>query len=59
MDRSVDVRDREIALLQRVTMLSPLPLPAIEQLARGLEPVERARRCTSCSSRVTSATATS
>ena len=40
MDRSLDVRDREIALLQRVTMLDALPLPAIEQLARGLEPLE-------------------
>jgi CRP-like cAMP-binding protein len=26
-------------MLQRVTMLSPLPLPAIERLARALEPV--------------------
>jgi len=40
MDRSLAVRDREIALLQGVSMLSPLPLPAIERLARGLEPVE-------------------
>ena len=40
MDRSLDVRDREIALLQGVTMLNPLPLPAIERLARGLEPLE-------------------
>jgi MFS family permease len=40
MDRSLDVRDREIALLQGVSMLSPLPLPAIERLARGLEPLE-------------------
>ncbi len=40
MDRSLDVRDREIALLQRVSMLDVLPLPAIEQLARGLEPLE-------------------
>jgi CRP-like cAMP-binding protein/predicted MFS family arabinose efflux permease len=39
MDRSIDVLDREVALLQTVTMLSPLPLPAIERLARGLEPV--------------------
>ena len=39
MDRSLDVRDHEIALLQGVTMLNPLPLPAIEQLARGLEPL--------------------
>ena len=40
MDRSIDVRDRDIALLQGVAMLNALPLPAIEQLARGLEPVE-------------------
>ena len=39
MDRSVDVRDRDIALLQSVSMLRPLPLPALERLARGLEPV--------------------
>ena len=30
---------REIELLHGVPMLKPLPLPAIEQLARGLEPV--------------------
>ncbi|QWF21876.1 MFS transporter [Nocardioides sp. LMS-CY] len=40
MDRSIRVRDREIAMLQRVPMLGALPLPAIEQLARGLEPLE-------------------
>jgi MFS family permease len=40
MDRSLGVRDREIAMLQRVPMLNTLPLPAIEQLARGLEPLE-------------------
>ena len=40
MDRSVDVLDIDIALLQRVPMFDPLPLPAIEQLARGLESVE-------------------
>jgi MFS family permease len=40
MDRSIGVRDRDIDLLQAVDMLNPLPLPAIEQLARGLEPVE-------------------
>ena len=39
IDRSMDVRDREIALLQGVTMLNALPLPAIERLARRLEPV--------------------
>ena len=31
--------DKEIALLHGVPMLQPLPLPAIEHLARGLEPV--------------------
>jgi MFS family permease len=40
LDRSVDVLDDDIELLQRVPMLRPLPLPSIEQLARGLEPVE-------------------
>jgi MFS family permease len=40
MDRSIGVRDRDIALLQRVAMLNPLPLPSIEQLARGLEPLD-------------------
>ncbi|WP_295661488.1 MFS transporter, partial [uncultured Nocardioides sp.] len=39
MDRSIDVRDNEIELLQAVPMLSVLPLPGIERLARGLEPV--------------------
>jgi MFS family permease len=37
LDMSIGVRDREIELLQAVPMLSPLPLPAIEQLA--LQPV--------------------
>ena len=40
MDGSIGVRDRDIDLLHGVTMLSPLPLPAIEQLARGLEEVD-------------------
>jgi MFS family permease len=39
MDRSVDSLDVDIALLRKVPMLRPLPLPSIEQLARGLEPV--------------------
>ncbi|HET6918888.1 MAG TPA: MFS transporter [Jiangellaceae bacterium] len=39
LDRFIGVRDREIGLLHAVPMLHPLPLPAIEQLARGLEPV--------------------
>ena len=30
---------KEIGLLHGVPMFQPLPLPAIEQLARGLEPV--------------------
>jgi MFS family permease len=46
MDRSLDVRDGEIALLQRVPMLNALPLPSIEQLTRGLEPVEVAAGAT-------------
>jgi MFS family permease len=40
LDRSVDVLDGDIGLLQEVPMFHPLPLPSIEQLARGLEPVE-------------------
>ena len=40
MDRSIGVRDHDIELLQAVAMLNVLPLPAIEQLARGLEPVD-------------------
>jgi MFS family permease len=39
LDRYIGVLDEEIGLLHRVPMLQPLPLPAIEQLARGLEPV--------------------
>ena len=39
MDQTVNVRDRDIALLQAVAMLKALPLPAIERLARGVEPV--------------------
>jgi hypothetical protein len=39
LDRSVGELDKEIALLQRVPMLAPLPLPAVEQLGRALEPV--------------------
>jgi Cyclic nucleotide-binding domain len=37
LDESIGIRDRDIALLQRVAMLTPLPLPAIERLARGLQ----------------------
>jgi MFS family permease len=40
MDRSIGVRDRDIDLLRTVAMFSVLPLPAIEQLARGLESVD-------------------
>jgi len=39
LDRSVDVLDTEIGLLQKVSMFGTLPLPSVEQLARGLEPV--------------------
>jgi MFS family permease len=39
LDRSVDDLDVDVELLQHVPMFHPLPLPAIEQLARGLEPV--------------------
>ena len=39
LDRSVDVLDAEIGLLQQVPMFRTLPLPSVEQLARGLEPV--------------------
>lgn len=39
LDRSVDNLDLDVGLLQQVPMFYPLPLPAIEQLARGLEPV--------------------
>jgi MFS family permease len=39
MDQSIGVRDDDIDLLHAVAMLNVLPLPAIEQLARGLEPV--------------------
>ena len=39
LDESIGIRDRDIALLQQVTTLTPLPLPAIEHLARGLQPV--------------------
>jgi len=39
LDRAVAALDREIGLLRRVDMLCMLPLPSVEQLARGLEPV--------------------
>jgi len=40
LDRYIGKLDKEIGLLHGIPMLQPLPLPAIEQLARGLEPVE-------------------
>ncbi|MGY3127667.1 MFS family permease [Agrococcus sp. UYP33] len=39
LDGAVGDLDGAIHLLQRVPMLAPLPLPAIEQLARGLEAI--------------------
>jgi MFS family permease len=39
LDRYIGEIDKEIGLLHRVPMFQPLPLPAVEQLARGLEPV--------------------
>jgi hypothetical protein len=39
LDRYLGELDKEIALLHGVPMLQPLLLPAIEHLARGLEPV--------------------
>jgi MFS family permease len=38
LDRYVGALDKEVGLLHGVHMLQPLPLPAIEHLARGLEP---------------------
>ncbi|UOQ88172.1 MFS transporter [Agromyces endophyticus] len=38
LDRTVDALDGDVALLRRVPMFRTLPLPAAEQLARGLEP---------------------
>jgi hypothetical protein len=40
MDRSIGVRDQDIDTLHSVAMFSVLPLPAIEQLARGLSSVD-------------------
>jgi MFS family permease len=39
LDGSVGAHDADVGLLQRVPMLRMLPLPSVEQLARGLEPV--------------------
>jgi CRP-like cAMP-binding protein len=44
LDRSVGVRDRDIALLQAVAMFRALPLPSIEQLARRVEEITVAAR---------------
>jgi MFS family permease len=40
LDRTVGVHDDAVALLQRVPMLRTLPLPSVEQLARGLVVVD-------------------
>lgn len=39
LDGTVGAHDADVGLLQRVPMLRMLPLPSVEQLARGLEPV--------------------
>jgi predicted MFS family arabinose efflux permease len=39
LDRRLEVRDRELAVLRQVPMLRPLPVAALEQLARELEQV--------------------
>jgi MFS family permease len=39
LDGAVGTHDADVGLLQRVPMLRMLPLPSVEQLARGLEPV--------------------
>jgi len=44
LDRSVGVRDRDIALLQAVAMFRALPLPSIEQLARRMDDLTVAAR---------------
>ena len=40
LDRTVGVHDDAVDLLRRVPMLRTLPLPAVERLARGLEPFD-------------------
>ncbi|GAA2163314.1 MFS transporter [Pedococcus bigeumensis] len=40
LDRSVGGHDLDVELLRQVPMLRTLPLPSVEQLARGLEPVQ-------------------
>lgn len=39
LDRTVDLLDGDLDLLRNVPMFRTLPLPAVEQLARGLEPL--------------------
>lgn len=39
LDRAVDVLNTDAALLEGVPMFATLPLPAVEQLSRGLVPV--------------------
>jgi MFS family permease len=39
LDSSLVGLDQEVDLLRAVAMFAPLPLPVVEQLARGLEPV--------------------
>jgi hypothetical protein len=38
LDEAMIGRDQEIALLRAVSLLEPLPMPTLEQLARQLEP---------------------
>ena len=40
LDASMMIRDREVSLLRAVGVLRPLALPALEQLARNLDPAE-------------------
>jgi MFS family permease len=40
LDRSVHTLDADIGLLRQIPMFRTLPLPSIEQLARGLEPAQ-------------------
>jgi hypothetical protein len=39
LDATMGGRDRDVALLRTVPMLAPLPLPAVEELARALTPL--------------------
>ena len=39
LDTRVDVQDHEIDLLRSMSMFALLPLPAVEQIANGLEPM--------------------